>query len=244
MLDTSKKPIIGMIGRPDVASDEDRVICIWEGARRSIVKKGGIPILLLPNQDIQYEDYRPRDVERLSEEQKEELKRVVELCDGLLIPGGYKWYEYDEFIYNYALELDIPVLGICAGMQMMGRIDINKNDVALDTTVRNDTNIEHHQRGKKYVHTIDIMDGTKLKKIINKDRIKVNSKHNYHITRTNQFVVSAYSEDGIIEAIEDPNRKFVIGVQWHPETMLEYDENANKIFDEFIKTATEKKIID
>ena len=228
------KPMIGVIGRPDMASDEDKVICIWEGTRRAIVKKGGIPFLILPTQDVEYESLRPKDTPKLTEEEKNELKRLVDMCDGLLLPGGYKWYEFDEFIYNYALEKNMPILGICAGMQMMCRIDQNKNNVCKDTTVRNDTAIDHHQRDKEYVHNVSIIDHTILSKIIGEKEIKVNSKHNYHVSSTANLKVSAYSEDGLIEAVEYDDKDFVIGVQWHPETMLDYDENANKILDEFI----------
>ena len=228
------KPMIGVIGRPDMASDDDKVICIWEGTRRAIVKKGGIPFLILPTQDVEYDSLKPQATPKLTEEEKNELKRLVDMCDGLLLPGGYKWYEFDEFIYNYALEKNMPILGICAGMQMMCRIDQNKNNICKDTTVRNDTTINHHQRDKKYVHNVSIIDNTILSKIIDEKEIKVNSKHNYHVSSTANLKVSAYSEDGLIEAVEYDDKDFVIGVQWHPETMLDYDENANKILDEFI----------
>ncbi len=228
------KPMIGVIGRPDMASDDDKVICIWEGTRRAIVKKGGIPFLILPTQDVEYESLRPKDTPKLTEEEKNELKRLVDMCDGLLFPGGYKWYEFDEFIYNYALEKNMPILGICAGMQMMCKIDQNKNNICKDTIVGNDTAIDHHQRDKKYVHNVSIIDHTILSKILGEKEIKVNSKHNYHVSSTTNLKVSAYSEDGLIEAVEYEDKDFVIGVQWHPETMLDYDENANKILDEFI----------
>lgn len=228
------KPMIGVIGRPDMASDDDKVICIWEGTRRAIVKKGGIPFLILPTQDVEYESLKPKDTPKLTEEEKNELKRLVDMCDGLLLPGGYKWYEFDEFIYNYALEKNMPILGICAGMQMMCKIDQNKNNICKDTIVGNDTAIDHHQRDKEYVHNVSIIDHTILSKIIGEKEIKVNSKHNYHVSSTANLKVSAYSEDGLIEAVEYDDKDFVIGVQWHPETMLDYDENANKILDEFI----------
>lgn len=228
------KPMIGVIGRPDMASDDDKVICIWEGTRRAIVKKGGIPFLILPTQDVEYESLRPKDTPKLTEEEKNELKRLVDMCDGLLLPGGYKWYEFDEFIYNYALEKNMPILGICAGMQMMCKIDQNKNNICKDAIVGNDTAIDHHQRDKEYVHNVSIIDHTILSKILGEKEIKVNSKHNYHVSRTTNLKVSAYSEDGLIEAVEYDDKDFVIGVQWHPETMLDYDENANKILDEFI----------
>lgn len=98
------KPIIGVIGRPDMASDDDKVVCIWESTRRAIVKKKAIPFLILPNQDVEYESLKPKDTPKLTKEEITDLKRLVDMCDGLLIPGRHKWYEFDEFIYNYALE--------------------------------------------------------------------------------------------------------------------------------------------
>lgn len=223
-----KKPIIGIVGRVDVTKDDDKVICIWENSRRSIIKEGGIPILILPPQDIIYEDFSPKDVNDLTDNEKEDLRQVVNMCDGILIPGGFKVYEYDRFIYSYARELDKPILGICAGMQLIARMNDN-------TVEKNDVELDHFKPADNYVHDINIVGGTLLEEIIGQNRIKVNSKHRYHVTNSNNLTVGAYSEDGLIEALEDQERKFVLGVQWHPESMLEYDENANKIFDRFIK---------
>lgn len=231
------KPIIGIVARTAIDDDGDKLICVWEKTRRAIIKKGGFPFLILPNQDVEYESVKPSETPRLTDEEKSELKSVVDMCDALLIPGGYKWYEYDEVVYNYALEKNMPILGICAGMQMMSRIDNDKYAVAEDTTVLNNTDINHHQREAKYVHKVKINDNSKLYKIVNKDIIDVNSKHNYHVDKVTSLNISAYSEDGLIEAVEIPDKDFVIGVQWHPETMLEYDEYANRLFDEFINKA-------
>lgn len=113
---------------------------------------------------------------------------------------------------------------------------IDQNSIFRDNTIRNNTNINHHQREKKYVHNVNIINNTILSNIINKKEIEVNSKHNYHVNaKTVNLKISAYSEDGLIEAVEYEDKDFVIGVQWHPETMLDYDTYANKIFDEFIK---------
>lgn len=59
------------------------------------------------------------------------------------------------------------------------------------------------------------------------------------VGRTNRIKVSAESEDGLIEAIEFPNKKFALGVQWHPEDLFDTDENMFKIFRAFI-TISEK----
>lgn len=229
------KPIIGIVGRSDAVKEDYNVICCYESIRRSIVKKGGIPILILPNQDVEYETSRPRDIDRLTDQEKEDLKRVIDLCDGIVMPGTYKLFEYDRFIYEYALNKNISILGICGGMQLMGLVD-NVELESKDILTKNDTEQEHFKRGEDYVHKVNVVDNTLLKNIISKDEIKVNSRHNYHLTKVNNLKVSAYSIDGFIEGVELPDKKFVLGIQWHPENMLEYDDGANKIIDAFIKS--------
>ena len=226
---SGKKPIIGIIGRSDIASDEDSVICVWEKTRKAIVQKGGIPLLVLPTQNLIYEEISPKDVPKLTEEEKEDLRCIIDCCDGLWIPGGYKWYEFDIFCYQYALEKNIPILGICAGMQMMASVDNITREENIKHNAKNTTAIDHHQREQRYVHEVTIDENTLFYKIIGKNQIQVNSKHNYHVQTTTNLVICAYSEDGLIEAVEHPSKEFVVGIQWHPETMLDYDEYANKM---------------
>ena len=235
------KPIIGVIGRPDVLASGTLSLCLWENIRLAIVKKGGIPLVISPNQSINYNLYEPEDAPKLTDKEKEELYYLTDMCNGLIIPGGDKWYEYDEIIYKYALEKDIPILGICAGMQLISKMDTYQDQPIRDTTVRNNTLISHKASGQKYVHYVDIMNNTNLKNIVGKNRINVNSSHNYHIDKVNKLIISAYSEDGLIEAVEYPKKKFVLGVQWHPESMLDYDIYANKIIDAFMNHCKESQ---
>ena len=236
-----RKPIIGIVGRPDISKDDDLIISLGENYRKAVIKKGGISILILPPQDIKYEEYRPKDVVRLTDEEKNDLVRMINLCDGIIMPGGHKWYEYDEFICNYAIDHNIPLLGICMGMQLMGKIDNNKNNFIGDTTFKNDTNLNHDQKEEQYVHKVNILKDSFLWEIIQKDTIEVNSRHNYHIKKANFFKVVACSEDGLIEAIELSSNTFALGVQWHPEKMIEYDEKADKIFSEFLNKIKKNK---
>jgi putative glutamine amidotransferase len=120
-------------------------------------------------------------------------------------------------------------------MQMMGYLDSKKY------ATKNNTYLNHHQVDKKYVHYINILDNTILKDIIKKDRIMVNSRHNEHIENVNNFIVSAISDDGIIEGIEDVNSRFVLGIQWHPESMLDYDMYAGNIYKYFIQKCKENR---
>lgn len=226
-----KKKIIGVLARPTIDDENDSLVALYQDVRSAILKKGGIPFIISPLNKIDYKKHKYSEIPNLTEDEKEELKNMVDVCDALIIPGGYTWYNYDEFVAKYAIEKDIPVLGICMGMQLLATLYTETRCLE-----KNHTNINHRQREKDYVHKVEIIEETKLNKIVETSSIKVNSKHNSHIDHVDVFKVSAYSEDGLIEAIELEDKKFVIGVQWHPEKMLDYDIYANKILDEFMKS--------
>ena len=72
-------------------------------------------------------------------------------------------------------------------------------------------------------------------KIIKKKKIFVNSRHNYHVeTIKSNFMVSSFSKDGIMEGLESTDKKFVVGVQWHPEDMIGYDKDQNLLITRFL----------
>jgi gamma-glutamyl-gamma-aminobutyrate hydrolase PuuD len=161
--------------------------------------------------------------------EKVDLTKLIDMCDGLILPGGYRIYNFYKYIINYALENNMPIFGTCLGMQILALMDNNSNCLLEDTTGF------HKQKNVEYVHDVNVEDNTILKEILNCNRIKVNSVHKFYVKEVNNFKVSAYSEDGLIEAIELPGKRFVVGVQWHPEKMISYDENANKILDFFLE---------
>lgn len=229
------KPIIGIVAR----SDKDEIgsfLYTYENYRKIVINNGGIPILILPPQDINYSETVPSQADRLTQEQIEYLYTIVNKCDGIIMPGGEKWFEYDEVICRYSLEKNIPLLGICMGMQLMAYVDNVKKEPNPQKVERNETEINHRQRGVAEVHHIKLEEKSLLKKIYQTEQVMVNSVHNYHILKTNEFKISAYSEDGIIEAIENPNKKFALGVQWHPEVLAQNDGKSNEIFKLFIES--------
>lgn len=231
------RPLIGIPAVPTYDNEQDAVMALYQDYKDVVYQNGGIPFLICPIAKEDYINTRLRDMKPLTEEEKQLYREMTDLCDGIIIPGGYKIHFFAEEIAKYAIRKDIPVLGVCLGMQLLAKIDNGEN-----VLVRNETSIEHKQRGKQYVHNLNIVNGTKLYEILQKDSIRVNSVHRFHISHVNHFKVNSYSEDGLIEGIELPGKKFVIGVQWHPEKMMEYDENANHLWHTFMEEAKKEKI--
>jgi putative glutamine amidotransferase len=230
----SKKPIIGIVGRPNTTLRfEYACMSVLSGYRRAVIKSQGIPIGILPTQNICYEEVSVKDAPILSEDEKADIISQINLCDGLIFPGGNRIYDYDLFIAKYTLEHDIPVLGTCMGMQTLARVEFSK-DEQKDALKLIQTDIEHRQSDKDYVHYVDIKKDSKLYSILGEERIKVNSRHKYCVNKLKTAKVSAISEDGIIEGIEFSDKKFAIGVQWHPEDMVLYDKPMEKLMQAFI----------
>lgn|SRR5574344_184037 len=228
------KPIIGIVSRSDRDSINSFLYC-YEYYSRAVIQNGGIPIMILPTQNICHNDTVPSKAEKLNKYEKQDLRQVLRKCNGVIMPGGDKWFEYDEFVCQYMIDHNKPLLGICMGMQTLGYVDNKSNKEKIFKTEKNETILNHHQRGVKEVHKVNVMPNTLLHKIVGKDMLTVNSVHNYHVPQVTNFRISAISEDGLIEAIEDPTKKFVLGLQWHPEVLIETDEISNEIFKKFIE---------
>lgn len=227
------KPLIGIVGRCGfTSSDEVNNIRVPEKYRMCIIRSGGIPLGIMPPQFVEYQDAVPSKIDKLTEEEKEILTRQLDLCDGILLPGGLKRFEYDIFILDYALRHDIPILGICLGMQILTMIDSNGNQILNLEKI--DSVIDHADYEKNIVHSVTISKDSKLFDIIKKDTFFVNSRHRMKVTNTGTFLAYGKSSDGIIELIERHDKKFAMGVQWHPEMMID-DKDQQLIFDAFVK---------
>ena len=154
------------------------------------------------------------------------INYYLDTCNAFIIPGGTTWNDVDVKVLKHAMKHNKPLLGICAGMQLIA----NANTF-MDHTIKVDSNINHYVPDKEYVHKITIYDGI-LKDIIGKKKIYINSRHHDTIINENFFKVEARSDDGIIEAISLIGYKFIFGVQWHPEDMDDIDQD--KLFKYFI----------
>lgn len=223
------KPIIGLIGR--LQKQERYQIFINEEIRNAIIKSGGIPILILPPYECSFEQHNSF-IWDISEQEKQNLFPILDFCDGFVFSGGEVWYGYEEYILEYAYRENKPVLGICLGMQMMSLLPFF-HESHSDLLNHISTSFPHYQK-EGLAHSVAIFE-SKLKQIIQKDDILVTSRHHDCIQKHPCFLVSAVALDGTIEAIEFSDKNFFIGVQWHPESSFDYDENSRLIFQAFIK---------
>lgn len=232
-----KKPIIGIV--LDLAKDGEKYSYSpkpWYALRADysnmIEKAGGLPVLLPYTEDI---------------------KSQIDIIDGLLIPGGDedinpKFYgqeikshkvktndkraSYELTLTKEALKKDMPIFGICNGLQLI--------NVLLGGTLiqhipdMHESDINHEQPHPKCAPTHDIIieDSTLLSELTKDKTVKVNTTHHQAIDKiADGLIISARAPDGIVEAIESKDYKFLVGVQWHSEYQnSDLDKNLFKRF--------------
>ena len=163
-------------------------------------------------------------VEFSNKDEIENIKEIINFCDGIIFPGGNGVNDIDCEIMRYVYEKDKPTLGICLGMQIMGK--------SFNGKIKSGGAKHGHDNSEEYAHEVTIDKNSKLYSIIGDSNIEVNSKHVDCVEYTDLDCVAS-SEDNLIEAVEAKDKKFFIGVQWHPEMILN-DENSNKLFDYYI----------
>lgn len=187
-----------------------------DDAERFGIKKDIIDVLKLYNVN-----YFLVALDTISNDDYLNVIEMINMADGVIIPGGSLGGNMEHKVIRYLYDNDIPTLGICYGMQSMGS--------AFGGSLKR---IENHKvMNLKCAHSVIINKGSLLYQILKKEYIVVNSRHNYAVFNPN-LSISAVSYDGIIEAIEDKNKRFFIGIQWHPENLT---DGINKsIFDYFV----------
>lgn len=226
------KPIIAMVARVEYPGETGKLV-MNETYRQTIIKYGGNPFVIMPPQNINYTIVKYDDQEELTKEEKEMLIEQIKFCDGIIMTGGFKINKFDRFISEYATDNDIPLLGICLGMQIMANY---KKKLWI---VKNDSYITHKREEGDCFHKISLDKNSKLYEILKDDRILVNSRHYYHVEPNDNYDITAVSDDHYIEAIEMKNKRFNIGVQWHPEDMK--DEYTDRLFKKFISECKKKR---
>jgi putative glutamine amidotransferase len=210
----------------------------WYALRQNyceaVVRAGGLPILL-PHEPEQATAY-------------------LDKIGGLLITGGA--FDVDPSIFGAstrhptvktkdrrtafeiavtrgALERNMPVLGICGGQQLLNVI----LGGTLIQHIPDEVNgaLAHEQPNPRTEpgHTVTLKPATRLHKICETDQLQVNSAHHQAVKDVGpDIVIDAVADDGVIEGIEHPGKKFCIGVQWHPE--YDISQGDTRIFNAFI----------
>lgn len=232
------KPIIGIVGK---TTDNKLQYDIWhridiiDEIRYLVVENGGIPISILPtDRTMDFNDNDICDPKELTEEEKNDLYEVIPKCDGIILQGGMYSCKYEIEIAKKAIELDIPVFGICAGFNNILR--------ALGTDVILDETKSHDKYDVNFRHKINIQKDTVLYNLVQEEIIEVNSIHSMIATKeiVEPFAkISSFSEDGLVESFEVNDKRFVVGVKWHPELMLD-TKTTKEIFNRFIRECEKK----
>ena len=233
------KPLIGVMPLVD---DEKESLWMLPGYMDGITEAGGIPIMLPLTADI------------------DDIKQLIDTCDGLLFTGGHDVSpdiyngspdndtvvscamrdKMESIAFDLAVEKDMPILGICRGIQFINAV--LGGTLYQDLPTEHPSDIDHHQNPPYDIpiHNVRIMKYSPLYELLQKEELEVNSYHHQAIKDlADDLKVMAVSEDKIIEAVEMPGKKFVWAVQWHPEFSYCRDERNKKIFDEFVRHCSE-----
>lgn len=220
----NNKPIIGIVATSNYNLTNDTFADTYRYGNnyiKAIIENGGVPLL------IPYVDDKV-------------IYETLDMCDGLILPGGNKVMASALEIIDYFYKNNKPILGICLGMQTLAMHSVNKDREESKRIIKViDNGVNHwpkeilRDNNDELAHKINILKDTKLFDLIGMEEVIVNSVHKCTITEVgNDFKISAYSEDGLIEGIECcSDDKYIIGVQFHPEVLPQY----NIIFKKFIE---------
>jgi putative glutamine amidotransferase len=234
-----RKPLIGL---PMRLESETNRFYLGRDYSEALQGLGAIPvnIPLIPNQDY--------------------VRELVSDLDGVLLPGSdtdvdplrygkepqpklgrviFEKEETDLLILAEAESKNIPIFGICFGMQVLNVYRGGSLIQDIETDVPNHLKHQQGQPLARNSHSIDVAKGSLLSRLImHEEGVLVNSHHHQAIKNVGEnLVATARARDGVIECIEDIGEgKFVLGVQWHPELSWKTDELSRNLFEYFINS--------
>ena len=187
---------------------------------RAVQRAGGRPVLLLPN---------PEDAEDPS--------GVLDLVDALIVTGGAgdvnpalygqerhpetgpiqeERDAYELALVRGALEREMPILGICRGMQVLNVVYGGGIEQHLPDVLGHEEH--HHTPGTYADHEVRLEPSSLAARVAGDERTPVKSHHHQGIREVGAgLAVTGRADDDAVEALEDPSCPFVLGVLWHPE---------------------------
>jgi len=235
------RPLIGIPCQGNLRSKYPR-FCAGKRYCQALEVAGALPVLL--------------PLLQLRDTQQELLGRL----DGLLLSGGGdvepRFFgqerlarlrsvdrlrdEMEMWLARQAVERDVPMLAICRGMQVLnvalGGTLYQDIKTQLPGALRHDFYAEY-PRGHRG-HALEVVSGTRLAHILGCTTLSVNSFHHQCLEEVaSPLRVTATAPDGLVEAVELPGRRFMVGVQWHPEELIEGDPGMRGLFEAFVQAA-------
>lgn len=192
------------------------------------------------------------------------LRQTYERLDGVLLPGGgdidparYDTQpnatlmevsqERDEMeisLAQWAVEDDLPVFGICRGIQLLN-VALG-GSLVQDIPTHRSTELRHNihypeEPRDLLLHDVSVEADSRLASILGDTTVTVNSLHHQAIdTVAPHTTVTAQASDGIIEGLEMQDKTFVLAVQWHPEDLVANDDRMRNLFTAFVDAATKR----
>lgn len=227
-----KRPIIGLSPQVDYETGEYKIAFPYTDC---LLKAGAIPMLLPFT------------------ENEEEIADLIDMCDGIVLTGGHDvdpvYYgevkqEYcnapepprdllERFLVPAAVKSGKPILAICRGIQVLNVFC--GGTLYQDIHAQGVTSKSHRQADTPKAHQVTAVEGTLAADIFGTAPIDVNTLHHQAVKDVGQGLrVAAYSDDGLIEALDIPNHPFAIGVQWHPEMLAAENEAQMELFHRFV----------
>ena len=210
---------------------------------KAVMEAGGVPVLLPNSTDLSC------------------VEEIAAGLDGFLLSGGGdvdpalfgarataqlgavtpRRDDFELALARYVMnETDKPVLGICRGIQVMNVAMGGTLHIDLPSDGKLCHSLSMYPRNVR-THDVKVIPETRMEEIMAGLEGRVNSFHHQAIRDlADCFVISAVSaDDGVIEAVEQPGERFVVGVQWHPEELVEFKE-ARELFRSFVDAARKK----
>ncbi len=198
------------------------------------------------------------------EGETEDLTQLCQMCDGFLFTGGEdvdptlygeeaiercgaanpRRDRLERVVFDYAMERDAPILGICRGIQLLnvflgGRL---YQDLPSQQEAINSIDKINHQMTPPYdraVHRVQIVEGSPLWEVVKSPTLGVNSYHHQAIKDlAPRLTAMAHSEDGLVEAFYLEEARFLEAYQWHPELSFKVDNTSLAIAKRFISAST------